>query len=200
MGWDLLCGEGPGLSQLYLCFVSLPILILCPNVSMDCQKRMCQVCGECAGDTDTTDESLFLSISPVWECPWACRDHRQLLSMVPTHCAGLSAREHRLEKLLLWSLLLESRVTPAWGLHWDSSAQGLWPLGCPAQGSLSPLAFPDSVHEGAASSAPLAAPAARSGSSSRSRSCCCLVWLVFLAFLFPPFPAGLAGCPQALAR
>lgn len=47
---------------------------------------------------------------------------------------------------------------------------------------------------------PGAAPAARSEprSSSRSRSSSCLVWLEFLAFLSPPFPAGLAGCPQAL--
>lgn len=62
-----LCGEGVGLTQLYSWFVSLPTLILCPNVPMDCQKRVCQVGEECAGGADTTDESLLLSIAPVWE-------------------------------------------------------------------------------------------------------------------------------------
>lgn len=93
------------------------------------------------------------------KCPRAGRDHSQLLSAVPTLCAGISAREHWFEKPLLWCLLLaglESSVSPAWGLQWDRSARRLWPLSWPAQGSLFPLAFPDSVHEGAASSAPLA--------------------------------------------
>lgn len=55
---------------------ALPALItLCPCLPSSCaqvspwaaRNECAQVCVECAGDTNTSDESLLLSIAPVWE-------------------------------------------------------------------------------------------------------------------------------------
>lgn len=64
---------------------------------MDCQKRVRQVCVECAGGADTADESLLLSIAPVSKMSLGLQGHSQLLSPVPTHCAGVPAGEHCLK-------------------------------------------------------------------------------------------------------
>lgn len=58
----------------------------------------------------------------------------------------------------LCSLLAGEQCVPGLGTAVGSSAQGLCSLGCPAQGSLFPLAFPGSVHGGAASPVPRGSP------------------------------------------
>lgn len=67
-------------------------------------------CAKCVWSVLGVQTPLMKACSFPWpqcgKCPWACRDHSQLLSTVPTHSAGVSAREIWFEKPLLWSLLL----------------------------------------------------------------------------------------------
>lgn len=160
------------------------------------------MCVECAGGTDTTDESLLLSIAPVWKMSLGLQGHSQLLSTAPLHCAGLPAGEHWFEKPLLWS---GEQCDPSVGTAVGQLCPGAVPVVLKAHFSLCPFV---SLCMKVLQLGSLGWPRGwgspcgkvrQPRSSSRSKSSSCLVWLVFLAFLFPPFPAGLAGCPQASA-